>query len=199
MTEDESFTSWFRKWWRRTPFFSGLFDELDRMLGEVFVWALSDVPKSLIREKVLPDGSKIREVGPIVYGYSVIVGPDGKPQIREFGNVKPSLEPTPLGLSRPKLKVSEQREPLVEVIEDASTISVVAELPGVEKKDIDLTCTERLLSISADTEARKYFKELKLPAEVDPKSAKAKYRNGVLEVILNKSKPKPAGERISIE
>ena len=35
-----------------------------------------------------PKGDKVREIGPIVYGYSVVVGPDGKPRITEFGNVK---------------------------------------------------------------------------------------------------------------
>ena len=38
----------------------------------------------------LKEGGKVREVGPIVYGYSMTIGPDGKPRIREFGNVKPT-------------------------------------------------------------------------------------------------------------
>ncbi|MFQ6077039.1 MAG: Hsp20 family protein, partial [Candidatus Bathyarchaeia archaeon] len=61
-----------------------------------------------------------------------------------------------------------------------------AELPGVEKDDIELHATERGLTISVDTESRKYYKELKLPAEVEPSSAKSSYRNGVLEVTLTK-------------
>ena len=32
----------------------------------------------------------MRDIGPIVYGYSMTIGPDGKPRIKEFGNVKPS-------------------------------------------------------------------------------------------------------------
>jgi len=39
-------------------------------------------------------------MGPFVYGYSFSMGPDGKPVIREFGNVKPSLkEDHPVQLS----------------------------------------------------------------------------------------------------
>ncbi|RLI09151.1 Hsp20/alpha crystallin family protein, partial [Candidatus Bathyarchaeota archaeon] len=64
---------------------------------------------------------------------------------------------------------------------------------------IDLSCTERELTISVDTEKRKYFKRLELPAEVDPKSAKASYKNGVLEVRLKKAKPARRGEKIRIE
>ena len=199
MAEDDEYPFWFRRWWRRRPFFTGFFDEFDRMIEEMFERAFSEIPKDLIREKKLPDGSKIREVGPIVYGYSMTIGPDGKPKIQEFGNIRPSFKSTPFGISRPKFEVSEQREPLVDVIEEDKAIKVVAELPGVEKEDINLNCTERTLTISVDTERRKYYKELDLPAEVDPKSAKAKYKNGVLEVTLNKKKPKPSGEQISIE
>ena len=45
-------------------------------------------PKELVREYQTPEGEKVREVGPIVYGYSMTIGPDGKPHVREFGNVK---------------------------------------------------------------------------------------------------------------
>jgi len=50
-----------------------------------------------------------------------------------------------------------------------------------------------------DTPQRKYYKELELPAEVDPKTAKSIYRNGVLEVTLAKIKEKPKGEPIKVE
>ena len=45
-------------------------------------------PKELVREYETSDGAKVREIGPIVYGYSATIGPDGKPIIREFGNIK---------------------------------------------------------------------------------------------------------------
>ena len=43
------------------------------------------IPKDLVREYTTPGGGKVR--GPMVYGYSMTVGPDGIPKIREFGNV----------------------------------------------------------------------------------------------------------------
>jgi len=72
-------------------------------------------------------------------------------------------------------------------------------VPGVKKEDIDLEVTENTLTIKVDTKDRKYYKEVELPCEVDPNSAKATYQNGVLDVELKKAKPKKAGKKIKIE
>lgn len=164
------------------------------MMENMFKEVMENVPKQLIREQKLPDGSTTRQMGPFVYGYSMTVGPDGKPVIREFGNVKPSMRPSAFGPPKPGLKVVEEREPLVDTIVEPDAIRVVAELPGVEKADIELNGAERSLTISVDTEKRKYYKEVDLPEDVDPDSAKASYNNGVLEVRLaklKKSRSKP--------
>ena len=118
------------------------------------------------------------------------VGPDGKPVIREFGNVQPS---------RKGPKIRKEREPLVDVIEEDKAVVIVAELPGVEKDDINLHTTENHLTVSVDTPNRKYHKELMLPARVDPKSAYASYKNGVLEIRLKKVETTVKGERISLK
>src|SRR4030067_3709684 len=101
------------------------------------------------------------------------IGPDGKPQIQEFGNVKPSLKPEPFGQRRPRLDVKEEREPLVDVVSTNNEIKVVVELPGVDKQDIKLHGTEKTLTISVDTSKRKYYKEEELPPPVDPKKAQS--------------------------
>ncbi|MGB9676627.1 MAG: archaeal heat shock protein Hsp20 [Candidatus Bathyarchaeales archaeon] len=198
MSWDEDFPEWFRR--RRYPFFRGFFfedidkmmREMEKMMEEEFKMFTSRIPKDYVRERKLPDGTTVREWGPFVYGYSVKIGPDGKPEIREFGNVKP-------GRLGPQVK--EEREPLVDIIETNGEIHVVAELPGVEKKDIKLHGTEDSLSISVDTPQRKYFKEIALPAKVNVKEAKTEYKNGVLEVKLPKIKEekKPKGEPIKID
>lgn len=206
---DEDFSEWFRRRMRR-PFsrdwFFGDIDEIMREMEEMmqrdFREFSQKLPKDFARERRLPDGSTVKEWGPFVYGYSMTIGPDGKPQIREFGNVKPSLKPgVPFGSRRPSLDVKEEREPLVDVVSANNEIKVVAELPGVEKNDVKLYGTEKTLSISVDTPKRKYSKEVELPVNVDPKSAKSIYKNGVLEVTLTKVKEekKPKGEPIKIE
>ena len=47
-------------------------------------------PKELVREYKTHEGGKTREIGPIVYGYSVTIGPDGKLKVRELGNIRHS-------------------------------------------------------------------------------------------------------------
>jgi HSP20 family protein len=198
MSSDEDYPDWFKK--RRSPFFRGGFFEdvdkiirdMEKMMEEELKTFTSRVPKDYVKERKLPDGSTVRELGPFVYGYSVKVGPDGKPEIHEFGNVKPS---------RQGPQVKEEREPLVDVIETNGEIHIVVELPGVDKKDIKLTATEDKLSISVDIPQRKYYKEVELPAKVKVKEAKTQYKNGVLEITIPKIKEekKPKGERISID
>ena len=198
----EDFPFWFGKR-RRSPFnswFSGDFDEMMKEMEEMFSRELEEfskrVPEELVRERDLPGGGKVKEWGPFIYGYSMTIGPDGKPQIREFGNIKPASR---LGMKG--LDVKEEREPLVDVFDSDGEIRVVAELPGVEKDDIKLTGTANSLTISVDTPNRKYYREVDLPAEVNSEEAKSSYKNGILEVSLPKTgvKKEPKGEPIRIE
>nr|4RZK_A Chain A, Small heat shock protein hsp20 family [Saccharolobus solfataricus P2]4RZK_B Chain B, Small heat shock protein hsp20 family [Saccharolobus solfataricus P2] len=84
--------------------------------------------------------------------------------------------------------ISEEREPLADVIEKGDEIKVVAEVPGVNKEDIKVKVTNggKKLVITAKSEDRQYYKEIDLPAEVDEKAAKANFKNGVLEITLKK-------------
>jgi len=195
---DEYWDRRFRR--RRMPFFrDDMFEDMDQIFREMeetmqrqFKEFSEKAPKELIRERTLPDGSKVREWGPFVYGYSVTIGPDGKPEIREFGNVKSERR-----LGMPKIDIKEKREPLVDIMQTNNEVKVVAELPGVEKKDVKLHGTETTLTISVDTPEHKYHKEVELPAKVETKETKASYKNGVLEVTLQKKK-EPLGEPIML-
>jgi len=122
--------------------------------------------------------------GPYVYGFRITIGPDGRPKIEEFGNVKR------VG-TRPK--IAEEMEPLVDVIEEEDKIRVIAEMPGVEKEKINVRATEDTLIIRGSDDNKKYYKEVNLPVKVKPESAKAVYRNGVLEVSLEKAEKKKSG------
>jgi len=197
-SDDEDSPEWTKR--RRSPFdkdpFFGdidrIFREMEERMEEEFRDFTKKVPKDYIKERKLPDGSTVKEFGPFVYGYSLKIGPDGKPEIREFGNIKKSLKGP---------EVKEEREPLVDVVETNSEIRVVVELPGVEKTDIKLHGTEESLEISVDTPQYKYYKEVTLPVKVRVKEAKSSYKNGVLEVILPKAEApeKPKGEQIDIK
>ncbi len=201
-SDDEFFPEWFRsRRGRRSPFGSmdRWFSDIDEMFERMFQDMAKGMPQDYMTEKKLPDGSTVRQFGPFVYGYSMSVGPDGKPVIQEFGNVKPSRRPGAFGLEQPALEPTDSREPLVDVINEPQQVRVVAELPGVEKSDIKTTIAEDALTIKVDAAARKYYKEVKLPAGVDPDSSKASYNNGVLEITLQKTRPRPRGREIKID
>lgn len=197
-SDDEDFPEWFRR--RRHPLdkdpFFGDIDrvlrDMEKMMEEEIKNFTSKVPKDYVRERKLPDGSTVKEWGPFVYGYSMKIGPDGKPEIREFGNIKKSLKGP---------EVKEEREPLVDIVETNDEVRIVVEMPGVEKSDIQLHGTEDALTISVDTPQYKYRKEVTLPAKVKVKEAKSTYKNGVLEVVIPKAEtPKlPKGEPIDVK
>jgi HSP20 family protein len=195
--DDEDYPEWYKKRRRpfRDPFFGDvdhMFREMEKMMEEEFKGLIENVPKNYVKERKLPDGRTVRELGPFVYGYSMKIGPDGKPEIRQFGNIKKSLKGP---------QVKDQREPLVDIVETDKEVRVVAELPGVEKTDIKLHGTEDSLTISVNTPQTKYYKEVALPQKVKVKEAKSFYKNGVLEVVFPKAEDKkePKGEPIDVD
>jgi len=191
-----SWDEWFRRFKERRGFFpelDGLIGEMEREMAEAFRDMENLVPRDLVRVKRLPDGSVKREYGPFVYGYSVKIGPDGKPIVREFGNIKPGHG----GEEGPPLNIQDPREPLVDVIDESDQVLVVVELPGVEKEDITLFATSRSLTINVNSGDRRYHKELALPFEGDESSTRSKYKNGVLETVLKKRR-KDAGTKIEV-
>ena len=183
MPEDDR---WSKKGW---PFFRGglgdiseAFREMEEMMTKQFENLSKISPEDLAREQKLPDGTQVKSWGPFVYGYSVTVGPDGKPKVTEFGNLTPETK------AQPQASVEEKREPLADVIPADNEIRVIVELPGVEKDNIKLSGTATKLTISVDTPERKYYKEVELPAKVDVKKATSKYKNGVLDITVPKKK-----------
>ena len=128
-----------------------------------------EIPDNLIREEKQKDGSTKKEIGPFVYGYSVTIGPEGKPVIRQFGNMKNSEIKSGIG-------VNEVREPLVDVFETEKELAVIAEIPGVEKSNIKLTASNNEIKIVVNSDRHKYSKKLSLPKKVDPKTAKSNYK-----------------------
>lgn len=199
MIEMSDWDDWFKRLKERKGFFfpeiDKIIDDMERAMAESFRGMESQMPRNMVRVRHLPDGSVRREYGPFVYGYSVKIGPDGKPIVREFGNMKPGLG----GEEGPPLTLQDRREPLVDIIDEEDHIRVLAELPGVDKEDIHLYVDEHILTIKVETPERRYYKELALPDEIDGSSSKSTYRNGVLETVLKKRKKRDTGTRITIE
>ena len=129
--------------------------------------------------------------GPFYYGYTMTVGPDGKPVVKEYGNVRPGLAPN-----------AESREPLVDTIldEKEGTVKLVAEMPGVDKPDINIVVEGKSVKIDAEHGEKKYHARVPIKHKVDEGSAKASYKNGILEVIFKLHvEEKPKGLKVEVE
>jgi HSP20 family protein len=175
------------EWWRKKrkksphPWFD-IFEDFDRF---------EQMIDEMIRRAFETTSIEEKPFRPYVFGFSMSVGSDGKPIFREFGNVQSS---------RFGPQIRDEREPLIDVIDEKEIIIILAEIPGVEKNDIKLHVTEDHLAISVETTDRKYNKELTFPTKIDPRSSRALYKNGVLEIRLKKlAVEKNKEEKIHIE
>jgi HSP20 family protein len=127
---------------------------------------------------------------PLIYGVSMRVSSEGVPLIQEFGKARPAE----LADAEPPA-----REPLTDIREDVDRVTVITELPGVDKKEIKVTAEDRYLDLEVDSPDKKYSKHLDLPCNVLPGSAKANYKNGVLEVVMRRPAPKRKGKAVRVE
>jgi len=180
--------------------FDDMHKEMDRMFN-VFNDISKDAPKELVREYQTSDGANVREVGPIVYGYSMTIGPDGKPHVKEFGNVKGAGEHNLGQHLGAKPQISAEREPLSDITSTDNEVKVILEMPGIKKEDIKINAYDEKVEIkTSDNAQRKYHKILDLPKQADIETARSTYNNGILEVTFDKKKEqKPKGKEIKIE
>ena len=110
-----------------------------------------------------------------VYGVRVRTMADGRPSVQPFGNIKK----TPKGPV-----VEEVREPIVDVFEESDETHIVAEMPGISEKDINLELKGDILNISAGGESRKYQKEVLLSRQAKSEDMTWTYKNGILEIKI---------------
>lgn len=182
---EDAFDEW-RKRMEEDPFLAPFFADIDREF-ERMRESLSRMLQGMSEGSMDPEE-------PFVYGFSVRMGPDGQPKFDEFGNVRAAGD-GPQG----DYGLEEAREPLVDVQESEVSITVTAELPGVEKEDINLRAKERELIIKVDSDGRKFFKRVQLPTNVRPETTQATYKNGVLDVEVEKATDEDEGTEVPVE
>ena len=134
-------------------------------------------------DRIFRDMEELMRASPqdntLVRGFTMVIE-GGEPIIREFGNVNPQMEDG----------VEIERKPLIDVMKDDDAVTVIAEMPGVEKEDIDIKASETHVEISAEREDRKYSEKVDLGCKVIPDSHKARYNNGVLEIVFKRREDK---------
>ncbi len=98
--------------------------------------------------------------------------------------------------------MAEKRMPKLDIIERDGEVLVRAELAGVDKKDVDVSVSDRTITIKGSTkketreEKGDYFKSeitqgefyrtATLPCEVNGDKAKANFKDGMLDVTIPK-------------
>jgi HSP20 family protein len=60
-------------------------------------------------------------------------------------------------------------------------------MPGVSEEAVSIDLTGDILNLKADTKDHKYAKEILLPAKVNAQSLQKTFRNGMLEITLQKA------------
>ncbi|MEW5996090.1 MAG: Hsp20/alpha crystallin family protein [Candidatus Micrarchaeota archaeon] len=110
---------------------------------------------------------------------------------------------------------AEARTPLADLRREKNELVLVVEMPGLRKEDINVDLHESSIRISGGRKEGKeekgkgfyrkerylaaFSRELALPEEVDPSSAKAKYENGILEIRMKiKAGQKKRGKQLVI-
>ncbi|MFN7105594.1 MAG: archaeal heat shock protein Hsp20 [Pyrobaculum sp.] len=170
-----------------------IFDEFERFMKrwQKFIEEFERQFEEELRNFQQPGRGKPRYY---YYGFEVTVGPDGKPLVREFGNIKRRQDVE-------KIEVVDEIDPLTDIVEEDDKIKVVIDLPGVERESIRTYISEdgHMLTVDAKGEERKYRKEIRLPAAVDPNKTKATYKNGVLSIELEKTEKRKRGFEIRVD
>src|SRR5215204_5786545 len=175
LTMSSPFDEWFgrrRRFGSWFPDVDEMMRDVEKMMQEAFKNVEQQVPKNLVKERKLDDGSVVRK----------------------FGNI--DAFPNILGGN---LTVKEEREPLVDIIKSPDELRVVAEVPGVNKEDLRLRADENSLTIESVTGQPRYHKRVELPETVDSTSAKSSYKNGILEVSFKLKSKSGGGVPINIE
>jgi len=157
-------------------------DEIDRLF------------KSLSRSMNLDEAFEGKSTGnsccgPICYGYTMTIGPDGRPAVKEFGNPSPKLD-------------SDAREPIVDSIVDEKekVVKLIAEMPGVEKSDVKVVVDDKTVNLDAERGDKKYHAKVPIQHRIEENSAKASYKNGILELVFKLKDPeKPKGKTVEVE
>ncbi len=106
--------------------------------------------------------------------------------------------------------------PTMDVAETDKEITVTAELPGLDQKDVEINLTDNVLTITGQKkqeqehkDARSYRIErsfgsferaIELPSEVNKDQVSAEFKKGILKIRLPKVEPqKPQGKKIEIQ
>jgi HSP20 family protein len=199
--------------------FQRMREDMDRRFGRTAGGPALERPEGEGDEKEGRPSVSTRTFGPYVYGYRMHMGPDGVPHVETFSNMgtgdgdirfpseRPSLEGRPAGPGEKAPRHSDggscpspaattgegPQTPMYEVMNCRDSMILVAEVPGIDRKEIDLRLDGDVLRMDARGKYKSYTLTVQLPAHAKLDRRSMHYRNGLLELKLKKSDP--ASER----
>jgi HSP20 family protein len=171
---------------RLLPGLSGLIAGLEE--SEAFRERLEAVNKRIetnikkqLQEKSLDE---VRQAGEIKdFGGIKGAGMSYDVSVKTLANGKSSIKKAVSEVSPPTIK---EKEPMIDVYDEKDHVTVIVEVPGVEKlEDMKLNVSGDKLTLSTNA-AKENLKEVNLPCRVKADIADSTYRNGILEVKLEK-------------
>tara|TARA_R100000655_G_C2917934_1_gene181767 strand:+ start:189 stop:551 length:363 start_codon:yes stop_codon:yes gene_type:complete len=86
----------------------------------------------------------------------------------------------------------------VQMNEENGTITITAELAGVDKDQVDIEVSNRTVTINAKSDRKNFSWDRTFNYEVDPESVKATMVNGILDMTIEK-KEKTSAKKVEIE
>lgn len=187
LSKDDFWSRWFRKNGEQpnnkedqSEEMEEIINKIEELLDSKFKELSENNFDNQNKPKKFPFEKKDKHFGHFIYGYSVTIGPDGKPRIRQLGNLSSKRV-------QKKTKYPEKRDLLIDIIPNDKEIQVVMELPGVSEKEIKIKASQNHITVAADALKFNYYKRIQMPCLIDPKSLKTKYINGVLKINTNKA------------
>ena len=79
-------------------------------------------------------------------------------------------------------------KPLIDIFQEKNWITIVAEIAGFNKETLKINVKDQKITLSAKAKNRRYYKSLNLPKVVVPNAVHTTFKNGVLEIKLQKKK-----------
>ena len=86
----------------------------------------------------------------------------------------------------------------IQLNEENGTISITAELAGLDKDQVDIEVSNRTVTINAESDRKNFSWDRTFTYEIDPESVKATMVNGILDITIEK-KEKTSAKKVEIE
>jgi HSP20 family protein len=175
--------------WRNPRIGRSLFEEMDREFAEA-----EHMLNGMFRivPDIMPSGINLGDF-PYYYGYQITIGPDGRPKNKRIWHE--------LG-SKGLVEQNGVREPLVDKVlnKKQNMLTITAEMPGVDKENINVNVTGHHVTLHAEKGDKKYHADIPTDINLDESTTRAVFLNGILELKIKlKENSRSKGKAIKVE